>query len=166
MEKLIEEFSFGLFFWQLLLFGLLLLLLWKLAWKPILNAVNAREEGIKSALDAAEAAKKEMQNITADSEKLLKEARIQRDTLLKEARELKESIIAEAREQAKTEGDIMVKQAQATVASEKKAAIADLKTQVADLAVEIAEKIIKEKLSDTKTQLKLVDSMADDIKLN
>lgn len=166
MEKLIEEFSFGLFFWQLLLFGLLLLLLWKLAWKPILNAVNAREEGIKSALDAADAAKKEMQNITADSEKLLKEARIQRDTLLKEARELKESIIAEAREQAKIEGDIMIKHAQATVASEKKAAIADLKTQVADLAVEIAEKIIKEKLSDTKTQLKLVDSMADDIKLN
>ncbi|MFD2100232.1 F0F1 ATP synthase subunit B [Flagellimonas iocasae] len=164
--KLLEEFSLGLFFWQTLLFGLLLFLLWKFAWKPILKAVNDREEGIKNALDAADAAKKEMQNVTADSEKLLKEARAERDALLKEARELKEGIVSEAKEQAKIEGDKMIKQAQATIESEKKAAVADIKAQVANLSLEIAEKVIKEELSDTKKQQKLVDDMLGDIKLN
>ncbi len=166
MEKLLEEFSLGLFFWQTILFGLLLFLLWKFAWKPILKAVNDREEGIKNALDAADAAKKEMQNVTADSEKLLKEARAERDALLKEARELKDGIVSEAKEQAKVEGDKMIKQAQATIESEKKAAVADIKAQVANLSLEIAEKVIKEELSDKKKQQKLVDDMLGDIKLN
>ncbi|MER3375857.1 MAG: F0F1 ATP synthase subunit B [Allomuricauda sp.] len=166
MEKLLEEFSLGLFFWQTVLFGLLLFLLYKFAWKPILKAVNDREEGIKNALDAADAAKKEMQNVTADSEKLLKEARAERDALLKEAREIKEGIVSEAKEQAKVEGDKMIKQAQATIESEKKAAVAEIKAQVANLSLEIAEKVIKEELSDKKKQQKLVDDMLGDIKLN
>ncbi|WP_036381039.1 F0F1 ATP synthase subunit B [Muricauda sp. MAR_2010_75] len=166
MEKLLEEFSLGLFFWQTVLFGLLLFLLYKFAWKPILKAVNDREEGIKNALDAADAAKKEMQNVTADSEKLLKEARAERDALLKEAREIKESIVSEAKEQAKVEGNKMIKQAQATIESEKKAAVSEIKAQVANLSLEIAEKVIKEELSDKKKQQKLVDDMLGDIKLN
>jgi F-type H+-transporting ATPase subunit b len=166
MEKLLNEFSIGLFFWQTILFGLLLFLLWKFAWKPILNAVNDREDGIKDALAAAENAKKEMQNVTADSEKLLKEARAERETLLKEAREIKDRLIAESKDQAKVEGDKMIKQAQATIESEKKAAVADIKNQVAELSVNIAEKVIKEQLSNKDKQLKLVDDMLGDIKLN
>ncbi|MBO0330957.1 F0F1 ATP synthase subunit B [[Muricauda] lutisoli] len=166
MEKLIEQFSFGLFFWQLLLFVALLFLLRKYAWKPILGAVEKREEGIKDALEAAEAAKKEMQNVTADSEKLLREAKVERDALLKEAREIKESIISEAKEQAQVEGDKMIKQAQATIESEKNAAVADIKAQVANLSIEIAEKVIKEELSDKGKQQKLVEDMLGDIKLN
>ncbi|NJB71530.1 F-type H+-transporting ATPase subunit b [Saonia flava] len=166
MEKLLNEFSIGLFFWQTLLFGLLLFLLWKFAWKPILNAVNDREDGIKDALAAAENAKKEMQNVTADSEKLLKEARAEREALLKEAREIKNTIVSDAKELAKTEGDKIIKQAQAAIESEKKAAVADIKNQVANLSVEIAEKVIKEELSDKSKQLKLVEGMLGDIKLN
>ncbi len=166
MDKLINDFSFGLFFWQITLFILLLLLLRKYAWKPILNAVNDREEGIKNALAAAENAKKEMQNVTADSEKLLKEARTEREAMLKEAREIKDKWIADSKEQAKVEGDKMIKQAQATIESEKKAAVADIKNQVAELSIEIAEKVIKEQLSNKDRQLKLVDDMLGDIKLN
>jgi len=166
MEQLIEEFSLGLFFWQTLLFIALLFLLWKYAWKPILGAVNDREEGIKNALAAAEEAKKEMQNVTADSEKLLQEARAEREVMLKEAREIKEKIVADARDVAQVEGDKMIKQAQATIQSEKKAAVADIKNQVADLSLQIAEKVIKEQLSDDKKQIKLVDDMLGDIKLN
>ena len=67
MEKLIEDFSVGLFFWQLVLFVGLILLLKKFAWKPILDSVNEREDGIKSALASAEEAKKEMlDNLSAD----------------------------------------------------------------------------------------------------
>jgi F-type H+-transporting ATPase subunit b len=166
MEKLINEFSIGLFFWQTLLFGLLLFLLWKFAWKPILNAVNDREDGIKDALEAAENAKKEMQNVTADSEKLLKEARAEREAMLKEARSIKDKLITDSKEQAKIEGDKMIEQAQAAIESEKKAAVADLKNQVAELSINIAEKVIKEQLSNKDKQLKLVDDMLGDIKLN
>lgn len=166
MEKLINEFSLGLFVWQTLLFVLLLLLLRKFAWKPILNAVNEREDGIKKALEAAELAKKEMQNVTADSEKLLKEARAERESMLKEARQIKEQLISDSKEQAKLEGEKMIKQAQEAIVSEKKAAVAEIKNQVAELSVEIAEKLIKEQLTNKDKQLKLVQDMLGDIKLN
>jgi F-type H+-transporting ATPase subunit b len=166
MDKLVNDFSAGLFFWQLILFVLLLLLLRKYAWGPILNAVNDREEGIKNALAAAENAKKEMQNVTADSERLLKEARAERESMLKEAREIKDKIVADAKEQSKIEGDKMIKQAQAAIEGEKKAALADIKNQVATLSLDIAEKVIKEQLSSKDKQLKLVEDMLGDIKLN
>ncbi len=166
MDKLLNDFSFGLFVWQTLLFVLLLLLLYKYAWKPILNAVDDREEGIKNALAAAEDAKKEMQNVTADSEKLLKEARGEREALLKEARELREKMMANAKELAKVEGDKMISQAKATIESEKKAAVAEIKNQVADLSVMIAEKVLKEQLTNKDKQLKLVNDMLGDLKLN
>ena len=93
MEKLINEFSLGLFVWQTILFILLILLLKKFAWKPSLNAVNEREEGIKNALAEADKARQEMQNINADNERILKEARTERDGMLKEAREIKNNLI-------------------------------------------------------------------------
>ncbi|SDD70262.1 ATP synthase F0 subcomplex B subunit [Pricia antarctica] len=166
MEKLINEFSVGLFFWQTVLFIILLLLLRKFAWKPILDAVNDREAGIKNALVAAEEAKKEMQNVTADSEKLLKEARTEREAMLKEAREIKDKMIADSKEQAKIEGDKMIKHAQSAIESEKKAAVADIKNQVAELSIAIAEKVLKEELSNKKEQLKLVENLLGDVKLN
>ena len=85
MDKLLNDFSFGLFFWQLAILIVLIFLLKKFAWKPILDSLNSREEGIKDALDSAEKARKEMQNLNADNEKLLHEARLQRDSMLKEA---------------------------------------------------------------------------------
>ncbi|MCO5724257.1 F0F1 ATP synthase subunit B [Robiginitalea marina] len=165
MEKLINEFSIGLFFWQIVLFVLLLLLLRKFAWKPILRAVNEREQGIRSALAAAEDAKKEMQNVSADSERLLQQARAEREALLKEAREIKDKMIADARAQAQAEGDKIVRQAQESIEGEKKAAIADIKNQVASFSVEIAEKVLQAQLENKDRQLKLVDQLVDDIKL-
>ena len=166
MEKLVNDFSFGLFFWQIIIFVLLLILLRKYAWKPILNAVNDREEGIKNALDSAEKAKLEMQNLQADNEKLLQEARSEREVMLKEAREIKAKMIADAKEEAKGEADKMVANAQAAIESEKKSAIEELKQQVASLSLEIAEKVVKHELSDKDKQLKLVDEMLGDAKLN
>jgi len=166
MEKLINDFSLGLFFWQSVLFVLLLLLLRKYAWKPILNAVNDREEGIKNALAAAENAKLEMQNLQADNQKLLQEARAEREAMIKEAREMKTKIIADAKEEAKAEADKMIAQAQTAIESEKKSAIADLKNQVASLSVEIAEKVVKSELSNKDKQLELVNKMLQDATLN
>lgn len=166
MEKLIEEFSIGLFVWQTLLFLLLLYLLAKFAWKPILNAVNEREEGIKNALEEAENARKEMQNLNADNERILKEARIERDGMLKEAREMKEAIISEAKDEAQIQANKVVAQAQATIESEKQAAIADLKNQVAELSVGIAEKVVRAELSEKDKQIALVKEMLKEVTIS
>ncbi|MDX1461500.1 MAG: F0F1 ATP synthase subunit B [Marinirhabdus sp.] len=166
MEKLINDFSFGLFIWQIILFLLLLFLLRKFAWKPILKAVEDRETGIKDALDSAEKAKLEMANLQADNEKLLQEARAERDAMLKEAREMKAKMIADAKDQAQAEANKTIANAQVAIEGEKKAAIAELKETVATLSVEIAEKVVKSELSNKGKQLELVDTMLKDAKLN
>ncbi|KAA1244350.1 F0F1 ATP synthase subunit B [Aquimarina sp. RZ0] len=165
MDKLLDQFSFGLFFWQILIFVGLIFLLKKFAWGPILKSVNDREAGIKDALKSAEEARKEMQNLQADNERILNEARAERDGMLKEARQLKETMISDAKVEAQTEADKIVAQAQATIESEKKAAIAELKSQVAGLSVEIAEKVVRRELADKDKQLELVASMLGDVTL-
>ncbi|GAA3588153.1 F0F1 ATP synthase subunit B [Flavivirga amylovorans] len=159
MEKLLEEFSLGLFFWQALLFVLLVLLLKKFAWKPILDSVNDREEGIKNALDSAEKAKLEMENLQADNQKLLKEARTERETMLKEARDIKNKMIEDAKGEAQDQANKLIQQAQAAIESEKKAAMAELKNHVAGLSLDIAEKVVRNELSNKDKQLQLVETM-------
>ena len=166
MGKLIDDFSFGLFIWQIVIFVGLILLLKKFAWKPILDAVNEREEGIKNALLSAENAKKEMQNLKSDNEKLLADARAERDTMIKEAREIKEKMINDAKTEAQTVGQKMIEQAKASIESEKNAALAELKSQVSTLSLDIAEKLLKDELSNKEAQTKLVEKMLGDVKLN
>ncbi len=166
MEKLLNDFSFGLFFWQLILFIGLLLLLRKFAWKPILDAVNEREEGIRNSLEEAKNARKEMQNLKADNERILKEARNQREELLKEARQMREKMIEEAKGDAQLEADKLIAKAKEGIETEKIAAIADLKSQVADLSVGIAEKLLKDQLASKDNQVKLIEKMLKDVKLN
>ena len=165
MEKLIEEFSIGLFFWQTIIFVILIFLLKKFAWSPILKAVNDREQGIKDALDSAKAAKKEMQSLQADNEKIMKEARAERDSLLKEARDLKNSMISQAKDEAKSEAQKIIESANEAILNEKNAAVSDIKKQVASLSIEIAEKLLKEKLSDDNKQMKIVEDLIKDVKL-
>ncbi|WP_298306900.1 F0F1 ATP synthase subunit B [Flavobacterium sp.] len=166
MEKLIEQFSLGLFFWSALIFVGLILVLKKFAWKPILDAVNEREEGIKNALLSAENAKKEMQNLKSDNEKLLADARAERDLLMKEAREIKEKMINDAKSEAQAAGEKMISQAKAAIESEKNAAMTELKNQVSSLSLEIAEKVLRDELSNKESQTKLVEKMLGDAKLN
>tara|TARA_B100000768_G_scaffold60453_1_gene58517 strand:+ start:253 stop:753 length:501 start_codon:yes stop_codon:yes gene_type:complete len=165
MEKLITEFSIGLFFWQTIIFILLIFLLKKFAWKPILDAVNEREEGIKNALLSAEKAKEEMASLQSDNEETLKKARSERDSLLKEAREIKQQLIDEAKTEAKNEAKKIISQAQETIQNEKNAAIVDLKNQVASLSIDIAEKVLKEKLSNDQSQMNLVKDLVKEVTL-
>ena len=166
MDKLINQLELGLFFWQVLIFVGLIFLLKKFAWKPILDAVNDREEGIKNALESAENARKEMQNLQADNQRILQEARLERDNMLKEAREMKEQMVADAKNEAQAQGQKMIDQAKAAIETEKNAAMADLKLQVSTLSLNIAEKLLKEELSNKEAQTKLVEKMLGDVKLN
>ena len=166
MEELLGQFSFGLFIMQTVLFVGLILLLKKFAWKPILDAVNDREEGIKNALLSAENARNEMQNLQADNQRILQEARLERDNMLKDAREMKEKMVADAKNEAQAQGLKMIEQAKAAIESEKNAAMAELKLQVSTLSLSIAEKILKDELSNKEAQTKLVEKMSGDVKLN
>lgn len=166
MEELFGSFSTGLFILQTVIFIGLILLLRKFAWKPILDTVNEREEGIRSALRSAEDAKKEMANLKTQNENLLAEARAERDALMKEAREIKEKMIADAKSEAATQGQKMIEQAKATIEGEKNAALAELKAQISTISLDIAEKLLKEELSNKEAQTKLVEKMLGDVKLN
>jgi F-type H+-transporting ATPase subunit b len=166
MEKLLNEFSVGLFFWQTVLFLALLLLLRKFAWKPILNAVNDRETQISDSLEQAEKAKKELELLKSQNEDLLKEARAERDSMIKDAKATATKMVEDAKNSAKQEGALMITNARASIESEKVAVIAELKSQVASLSIEIAEKVLKGELSTADKQKVMAEKLAEDINLN
>lgn len=163
---LLEDFSFGLFMWQTILFLALLFLLRKFAWKPILNAVNEREEKISDSLVQAEKAQEELKEMQAKNEDLLKEARAERDGMIKDAKETAVKMITDAKDAAKEEGSKMLASAQESINAEKVAAIMELKTTVAAFSIEIAEKIVRGELASEDKQKALADKMAEDINLN
>ena len=156
----------GLLFWTTFVFIILLVLLKKFAWKPILGAVEARENNIQEALDSAKKATEKMSELTSQNESLLKEARIERDSILKEAKEAKNSIVAEAKSQATEVAAKVMEDAKSQIEMEKSKAVAELKSQVASLSIEIAEKIIKGELSDKAKQESLVNNLIEDVNLN
>lgn len=156
----------GLLIWMMITFLIVLLLLKKFAWKPILKMIKDREEHIDNALKSAEKAKEEMRNLQSDNEKILAQARNERDQMLKEAREMKENIVGDAKGKAKEEADKILTSAREAIQNEKMAAITELKNQVALLSVEIAEKILKRELSDENKQKELIGDLLKDTKLN
>jgi len=162
----IIEPGIGLLFWMTLTFVVLLFLLAKFAWKPIVNAVNDRETSIVDALNQAKLAKKEMEELKADNERIIREAKIERDAILKEAREIKDRIVGEAKDVAKTEGDKLIAAAKQTIEAEKNAAMADIKTQIGAISVNIAESILKQKLDNSEAQNELVQNYLNKSNLN
>lgn len=165
MEKLIEEFSLGLFFWQSLLFLGLLFLLRSFAWKPILEAINERETSIKDALSSAEKAKEEMQAVQADNKRILQEARAEKEVLLSDAKKAATEMVNQAKDSAQGEADKILAQAQETIQAEKEAALKELKTQVAGLSLDIAQKVLQQELSDANKQADLVAKLLKESKL-
>jgi len=163
---LLEDFSVGLFFWQLLLFIVLLLVLRKYAWKPILGAVEEREQSIEDSLASAEKAREEMQRLQSDNERILAEARAERDAILKEAREIKDKMINDAKSEAGSQAEKIIANAKEQIQNEKMAAVTDLKNQVAEMSIEIAELVLGKELSAEGKQGALVKEQLDQFKLN
>lgn len=166
MDKLINDFSPGLFFMQAFILLVLILLMRKFAWKPIMQSISEREDGIKDALDAAEKAQAEMKALQSQNDDLLKSARAERDELIKDAKETATKMLEDAKSDAKTEASKILVSAQDEIKAEKLAAIADLKTQVATYAIEIAEKVVRTELSSDDKQKALADKLSDEINLN
>lgn len=158
--------AIGLVVWTTITFLILLVLLGKFAWKPILKAVKDRETSIENALKSADKAREEMERLKSDNEQILRDARAERDGILRDAREISEKMVAEAKAKAGAEANKVIEQAQAQIENQKMAAITDLKNQVAKMSVDIAEKIIRKELSDKASQEALVGEQLQDFKLN
>ncbi|WP_417429778.1 F0F1 ATP synthase subunit B [Halpernia sp.] len=163
---LLENFSSGLFIIQTLIFLILLFVLHKYAWKPILDAVNEREISIVDSLNQAKLARKEVENLTAENENIIRAAKVERDAILKEARDIKDRIVGEAKDVAKAEGDKMIEHARQSIQSEKLAAMADIRKQIGSLSVNIAESILKQKLDNSDAQNTLVEDYLNKSNLN
>ena len=147
----------GLIFWTSVVFLLLIFLLKKFAWSPILKAVDDRNKSIDEALSSAEKAKVEMEQLSANNEKILQEARIERDSIIKEARAIKENTISEAKSKASSEAEKIILSAKEQISNEKMKAMIELKNEIADISIQMAEKIIKSELKDVKSQKKLIE---------
>lgn len=164
--ELLHQFSSGLFIIQSIIFLILLFVLGKFAWKPILKSIDERETSIIDALNQAKLAKQEMAQLKEDNERILREARAERDGILKEARDMKDKIVNQAKDSAKVEGEKMIEAARQSIQTEKNAAMADIKTQIGTLSVNIAESILKEKLNNDGAQNALVENILNKSNLN
>ena len=160
------SFDPGLIIWTTIIFTILLVVLKKFAWKPILTAVDERNRSIEEALNSAEKAKEEMALLNADNEKILNEAKIQRDLLLKEARDIKTGIINEAKEKANNEASKILNSAKEQIENEKMKAITELKNSVATLSIDIAEKVLKRELQEKASQEEFITGTLKNTDLN
>ena len=160
------SFDPGLIIWTTIIFTLLLIVLKRFAWKPILRAVEERNNSIEQALRSAEKAKEEMELLNADNERILKEAKKERDVLLKEARDINEEIINEAKDKANTEADKILTSAKEQIANEKMKAITELKNSVAILSIDIAEKVLKRELKEKSNQEEFIEGVLKETDLN
>ena len=159
--------AFGTVFWASIAFISVLVILRVLAWKPILNALESREESIGKALLEAEKAREEMANLHANNEQLLSsEARLKRDAMLKESRDMANKVVAEAKAKAKIEASKEVELAREAIQIERKAAVAELKSEVAQLSIDIAERLLREELKESGKQKDLVDKLIQESTLN
>ena len=164
MDLLLPEY--GLLIFQTIAFLLLMFLLTKFAWKPVLAAIKEREQSIDDALNKAELAKQEMARLTSQNEELMKQARLERDEILKEAKVLKDSIVLEAKTSAQTEGAKLIEKARIEIENQKKAALAELKEQVSSLSIDIAERVLRSQLDDKAKQQDLVANLLKNVELN
>ena len=156
----------GTIFWMLLMFIIVLVVLKKFAWVPILTALATRESKIEDSLRSAELAKEAMEKLKADNKLVMAQARKERDDMLKETKQASDQLLVAARDKASEEAKKIIQSARDQIKQEKSAAISEIRGQVAEFSVDIAEKILREKLKSSKEQQDLVDKLLDDIKLN
>ena len=158
--------DFGLLFWSTIIFLLFWWLMAKFAFGPIRDALNNRELSIQNALDEAKLARLEMENLKSENEKILAEAREERSKILQEAKEMKNSIVNEAKQKAKDEANKIISNARQEIDNQKKAAIAELKSQVGTMAIDIAEKVIRKELASNTEHQSYVNGLVKEINLS
>lgn len=153
----------GLPIWMTITFGIVVFILGKYAWKPILQSLKDREEEIDGAIRLAEETKAEMAKMKSQNENLLKEAREEREQIIKIAKSTGDKMIAEAKSNAAVEGQKMLEKAKAEIVQQTAQAMAELKKEVSSLSISMAEKIIGKKFEDPKEQSQYIEQRLKDL---
>ena len=156
----------GLVFWNTIAFLVLLIVLGKFAWKPMLKAIAERESGIEEALLRADKMKAEIAAMQNENEALLAKAREERAGMIKDAKETADKMVSDAKDKAKQEYDRIISDAQLAITQQKNAALTEVKNQVGTLVVEVAEKILRKELSNKAEQESYIKQIAEGVKLN
>lgn len=155
--------DFGLFFWMLIAFGLVVFVLGKFAWKPILKGLKGREDSIADALNRAKQAQEEVIQLQAKQEEMAAAAQADRDRMVDEARKTREAILAEAKEQAQKQAEAFIAQARQRMEHEEEEMRAKMRDDVAKIAVMVAERILREHLADDQRQGRYMDRLLDEV---
>ena len=155
--------DFGLFFWMLIAFGLVVFVLGKFAWKPILKGLKGREDSIADALNRAKQAQEEVIQLQAKQEEMAAAAQADRDRMVDEARKTREAILAEAKEQAQKQAEAFIAQARQRMEHEEEEMRAKMREDVAKIAVMVSERILRERLADDQRQGRYMDRLLDEV---
>ena len=155
--------DFGLFFWMLIAFGLVVFVLGKFAWKPMLKGLKGREDSIADALNRAKQAQEEGVQLQAKQEEMAAAAQADRDRMVDEARKTREAILAEAKEQAQKQAEAFIAQARQRMEHEEEEMRAKMREDVAKIAVMVAERILREHLADDQRQGRYMDRLLDEV---
>ena len=164
MELLLP--GLGLLFWTLLAFIVVLVILKKYAWKPILASLKERETGIADAIASADKIKVEMAALKNENETLMVRAREERAVMIKDAKEASNKMLTDAKEKARSEFDRIVADAQTAILQQKNAALIEVKNQVGTIVVEVAEKVLRRELANKAEQEAYIKGLAEVVKLN
>ncbi len=155
----------GLIFWTTVTFLIVLFILKKFTWTPMLSALEEREKGIQASIDRAHKAKEEAEDVLRKNSELLAKADSEAEKIIREGKEYGDKLRAEITEKAHAESSRMIASAKEEIEQEKRRALTELRAEVADLAVKGAEKIIMANL-DAEKQKKIVESMIQDLSQN
>jgi F-type H+-transporting ATPase subunit b len=156
----------GTIFWMVIIFGIVAIVLKKFAWKPILHALDEREESIENALSAAREAREEVDKLNSENQRIIAQAKDEKEFILQEAMKLQQEIILEAKEKATAEAQKSIELARHQIMVEQAKALSDMKKEMTEISFMIAEKIIRKELADREQHRQMVDTLLDEIKLN
>ena len=155
--------DFGLLFWMLVAFIIVLIILSKFGFPAITNMVEQRKNFIDESLKNARAANEKLAGIQSESERVLREAREKQAEILKDAVATRRAVVKEAQSEAGTEGAKILEEAKAQIQVEKANALQDIRSQVADLSIQIAEKIVRQKIEKDNAQESFINGILDDV---
>lgn len=149
----------GLFIWTVLTFLVLLTLLAKFAWRPLLEALDVRQQGIRKALDDAQAAKQELERLEQESAQIIRKARAEAEALMSQTRADGDRLREEMRQKAKAEAEGIMRNAERQIQLETGRAIQQIRAEAVDLSVSIASKILQRNITKEDNERLIADAL-------
>jgi F-type H+-transporting ATPase subunit b len=156
----------GAIIWTTFIFCILLYILGRFAWKPLLKALENREQSIEKSLSEASEADKLLKNLKEEQLSIVLAAKVEKEQIVKEGIEQRDKIVATARDKAQIEANKIIEESRKQILREREAALVDMKNQIAMLSIEIATKIVHVDMEDKARHEKLVEELMKEVELN